>query len=146
MHFHNSFWDILQWLCLFSWDSAKSKAVEQVWSEALGQKMREAEVKRAWARSELVHSGGSPGSTASASVNSQRLLMYLLPELFLFSGVSGRLSGAFPGALCWRGDAGRTAQRINHPLLSFWIRGDRSCPHWTSHYCLYLSLIHLPIW
>lgn len=39
----------------------------------------------------LVHSGGSPGSTASVSVNSQRFLMYLLPQLFLLSGMPGRL-------------------------------------------------------
>lgn len=80
--------------------------------------------------------------TASVSVNSQRLLMYLLPELFLFSGVSGQLSAAFPGVLCWSGDTRRTAQWISHPLLSFCIRGERSCPRWIS---CYLSLIPVPI-
>lgn len=69
-------------------------------------------------QSVLVHSGGNPSSTASVSVNCQSLLMYLLLQLFLFSEVFKRLSAAFPGALCWRGDTGRTAQQINDPLLS----------------------------
>lgn len=146
VHFHNSFWNILQWCCLFSWDSAKSKAMEQVWSEAWGHKMWEAERERAGVQRVLKHCGGSPGSTVSSSVSSPRLLMYLLPQLFLFSGVSGRLSAAFPDDLWWSRDAGRTAQQIKHPLLSFWIRGEGSYPHWTSHYCLYPSLTHLLTW
>lgn len=43
----------------------------------------------------------SPGGTADVPVNSQRLPIYLLLQLFLFSGVSGKLYTVYPCALCW---------------------------------------------
>lgn len=59
-------------------------------------------MERAGVHRVLVYSGGNPGSTASVSVNGQRLLMYLLPQLFLFSDVSERLC-----SFSWSGDTGR---------------------------------------